>query len=513
MPFLFLFSTFWMQNPSPLLLLEVDQSVNLYEVVQYYLEPGHTTFSLDRLEKAPFYEEEDRIFHHLQGNTLWMKIQINKSTNTAQPYFFVVYNAYLPEGQLFLQNDLGLWKGHLHNYKQWQNEKVYFNNPTWRISLAPGKNTLYFKFFDTAERTRTLSFLMPSSAFKQWQVRSVAFLAFMVLSIVALIFVISLGSFYIKTPYFMFYALYLFGLLIDFLAYKGWGGAYLWPGQLFLVDNIRSLSNVVSSFAVCFFFYRFYEGHHTPRWTYKLFHLMGLYFGVLLLLYGIKTLFGGFSTLFVVVFKSIQLCALLIIVIHTFLGFKKYVPLYLPMIFILHTLCIVVQVTTNFPVTGRLFIDSFSVNMYYYTLLLELGVLTYYIIKHMWAIQQNISQMAVQLERLTKKLEAVTQNKPEMIKLKSKALVALDAIHYIKSDDKFLEFHTQQGREIERETLKNMQLKLPEGQFVQIHKSFIVNLLAVRAAYSNKVLLKSGDYLPVSRSHKDNLQKILATAH
>jgi len=502
-----------MQLPDTLLVSEPQQSLNLYEGVQYFMEPGQTTFSLERLENAPFSPEESRVFHNLEGNTLWMKIQINNITNTPQPYFFVTYNAYLPEGQLFLQNDIGLWEGHLHNYKQWQKEKVYFNNPTWRISLNPGKNTLYFKFYDIAHRTRTLSFLMPPKAFKKWQVKSVSFLAFIVLAAVVLVLMIALGAFYIKTHYFLFYTLYLLGLLIDFLAYKGWGAAYLWSGNLFLLDNSRSLSNALSSFAICCFFYRFYQDHNTPRWSYRIFQLMGIHFALLLGGYVIKISFNIWTEFYLIVFKSIQVCALAIIVIHTYLGFKKYVPLYLPMVFILHTLCIFVQVITNFPVYGWLYIDSFSVNMYYYSLILELVVLTYYILKRMWAIQQHISKMASQLEYLKKQSKTAMPKKPRMIKLKSKAIIELNTILYIKSDDKFIEVYTHQGLEIDRETLKNIYQKLPDQQFVQIHKSFIVNLYAIRAAYNNKVMLKSGDYLPVSRSHKSNLQKVLDTAH
>ncbi|MDG1191277.1 MAG: 7TM-DISM domain-containing protein [Flavobacteriaceae bacterium] len=156
-----------------------NQSVNVYENVQYYKELGNTTFEINRLENAKFTSEKHQVYHQLSGNTLWMRIQINNTTSEALSYYFSSYNAYLPEGQLFIKNANGIWEGHLHNYRNQLEANTYFNIPTWFVNLIPGESTLYFKFFDEAKRTRTLVFLLSPNEFKVWRIKSIGFLVFM----------------------------------------------------------------------------------------------------------------------------------------------------------------------------------------------------------------------------------------------------------------------------------------------------------------------------------------------
>jgi two-component system response regulator LytT len=100
--------------------------------------------------------------------------------------------------------------------------------------------------------------------------------------------------------------------------------------------------------------------------------------------------------------------------------------------------------------------------------------------------------------------------KKEFVQLKSKALFPISSLYFVKSDDKYVEFHGANKIEMDRDTLKNVSQKLSRQQFVQIHKSYLVNLLNVRAAYGNKVLLRNGEYLPVSRRYKKLLKHRLA---
>jgi DNA-binding LytR/AlgR family response regulator len=53
--------------------------------------------------------------------------------------------------------------------------------------------------------------------------------------------------------------------------------------------------------------------------------------------------------------------------------------------------------------------------------------------------------------------------------------------------------------------------RIPDNQFVRIHKSFIVNVKKVDNWSANKVEV-NGMKLPMSRSRKDELEKVLITA-
>ena len=99
----------------------------------------------------------------------------------------------------------------------------------------------------------------------------------------------------------------------------------------------------------------------------------------------------------------------------------------------------------------------------------------------------------------------------EHISLKSKALINLNDLNYISSDGPYLEFHLKNRNypEIDRNTLKNVLEELPAKKFIQVHRSHIVNIDAVKSIYSNKVILTNGTHLNVSRSYKDQLDQIL----
>ena len=122
-------------------------------------------------------------------------------------------------------------------------------------------------------------------------------------------------------------------------------------------------------------------------------------------------------------------------------------------------------------------------------------------------IDQENKKLNQQVKQL--KTNAIHQKESMiMLRLKSKALIQVENIIYIKSDNKYLEFYTKIGREIDRNTLKHALEKLPPQQFVQCHKSYVVNLLEIRQIYANKIILNNGETLPLSRSYKAKMQQL-----
>lgn len=92
------------------------------------------------------------------------------------------------------------------------------------------------------------------------------------------------------------------------------------------------------------------------------------------------------------------------------------------------------------------------------------------------------------------------------ILLKSKAFITLDKLMYIETDGHYLNFYLEEGKEMDRNSLKNILEQLPEKHFIQIHRSYLVNLNYVRAIYAEKLLLKNGTELKVSRTFKQELK-------
>lgn len=106
--------------------------------------------------------------------------------------------------------------------------------------------------------------------------------------------------------------------------------------------------------------------------------------------------------------------------------------------------------------------------------------------------------------------QEVEKNKNELIKLKSRALLPINDIISIKADGHYLEFSlmSKATPEVDRNQIKSILENLP-SKFVQIHRSYIVNVDHIKVKYADKVELNDGKELPVSRTFKDALAKAM----
>ena len=134
--------------------------------------------------------------------------------------------------------------------------------------------------------------------------------------------------------------------------------------------------------------------------------------------------------------------------------------------------------------------------------LLSLGI-AFVLFKNYKKSSETLADQQAKNEDLTKEVE---KQKTQILELKSKALLEIQEIICIKSDGHYLEFSlkSKERPEVDRNQLKNILEMLPD-YFVQIHRSYIINLKEVRVKYSDKIQMKNGQELPVSRSYKAKL--------
>jgi len=120
-----------------------------------------------------------------------------------------------------------------------------------------------------------------------------------------------------------------------------------------------------------------------------------------------------------------------------------------------------------------------------------------------------------EVEALNEQIQKLKNSKEngskKFISLKSKAVIQLADLMFVQSDGHYLEFYldSKSNPEIDRGTLKELLSDLPENVFIQIHRSCIVNILFVREAYSNKLVLLNNQELNISRSFKANIDQVL----
>ncbi|HZU32657.1 MAG TPA: LytTR family DNA-binding domain-containing protein [Candidatus Angelobacter sp.] len=88
--------------------------------------------------------------------------------------------------------------------------------------------------------------------------------------------------------------------------------------------------------------------------------------------------------------------------------------------------------------------------------------------------------------------------------------VPLEEVEYFEAEGNYVQVHAGAGQYRVREKLSTFAARLPERDFVRIHRSFIVNrnrIQELRRSFSGKYLitLVSGKQVTLSRSHRQYL--------
>ena len=77
-------------------------------------------------------------------------------------------------------------------------------------------------------------------------------------------------------------------------------------------------------------------------------------------------------------------------------------------------------------------------------------------------------------------------------------------INYIESFSDYLKIYLNDKIIITRETITNIEAKLPTRDFIRIHRSFIVSMSKV-ASFTNEFIEVNNKAIPISRSYKKDV--------
>lgn len=116
--------------------------------------------------------------------------------------------------------------------------------------------------------------------------------------------------------------------------------------------------------------------------------------------------------------------------------------------------------------------------------------------------KQALEVKQKETEQEVEKLNKLVLKKHIILKNKSK--VNIDDILYIKSDGHYLELHTTYGKEFVRGKLSQILAELPPN-FIQVHRSYIVNYNYIQAKNGNSIYLTDKTEIPLSRNYKKTL--------
>lgn len=139
----------------------------------------------------------------------------------------------------------------------------------------------------------------------------------------------------------------------------------------------------------------------------------------------------------------------------------------------------------------------------------ELDTIVDYLVKP-FSFDRFLKAINKAKDRLQKP-ETTNHNQSEILFLnvdKTLHKIVLDDILYIESDRNYITIVTTKQKLSYIDSLKNWKEKLPDNQFIQTHKSYIINRQFVDKISGNEIYVNA-NRLPIGRTYKQELLKKL----
>jgi DNA-binding LytR/AlgR family response regulator len=83
-----------------------------------------------------------------------------------------------------------------------------------------------------------------------------------------------------------------------------------------------------------------------------------------------------------------------------------------------------------------------------------------------------------------------------------------DSIYFVEACQNYICIHTAGAKYMTLTPMRSLEEQLPTGNFLRVHKSYIVALSKIRSLVGNEVSLGQ-THIPVSKNYKDQLMKII----
>ena len=124
-------------------------------------------------------------------------------------------------------------------------------------------------------------------------------------------------------------------------------------------------------------------------------------------------------------------------------------------------------------------------------------------------IDENIKELMVQIVENNKVDNTLYEEKPMCLSVKDHGcehVIQINSIKWIKGERQYCKIVLAKRNILIAKSLSSIQQLLPDdGQFVRIHKSYIVNMNYATVPKGN-FLLVDGEPIPVGRGYKKNLK-------
>lgn len=347
-----------------------------------------------KISKKGFFKKS-KTYKKTKDSTLWCLLEIQKGDlNKNNDNFLVGSDPFINSGKAFIIKNKSSKIIELHKFvhnKQNAFDFIFYRTAAWKLpkEVATG-DTIFLKLKGHSLRNRIDFFIHDLNSFLKisqleyyWYGIITAFL--LSLSIILLGYSILIREYSI-----IYYVLYVFFLVLDFYSSRGLGKQFFWSSNDFLMQN-RSYPFLLASTFISFFFIYFYQYNSKNvffRKIFKFFASISLVAVILSVLNYYVKIHDNFTG---ITFNSLQLIALIYLVIHIILAKRKQIPVYLALGFsIPFVVLIIYQLLIPYLETGGSLISRFLfLNLPYIAFTLEITVISFYIFDRMVKVQRR----------------------------------------------------------------------------------------------------------------------------
>ena len=123
-------------------------------------------------------------------------------------------------------------------------------------------------------------------------------------------------------------------------------------------------------------------------------------------------------------------------------------------------------------------------------------------------IDENIKELMVQIVENNKVVNTLCERKPMYLFIKDREcehIIQINSIKWIKGERQYCKIFMANSNLLVTKKLSAIQRLLPDGQFVRIHKSYIVNMDYATIRDVN-FLYVDGEWIPIGRDYKKNIK-------
>ncbi|WP_457616530.1 sensor histidine kinase [Lutibacter sp.] len=380
-------------------LVSAQNTSKIYKDIQVYTVQTKDSVPVEqiveKLNNNMFASETNsKIYKNLADKTWWfhLKLPINN-----QEKYLSIANSYLSYGKAYLLKNDSIYPLHQVSYYKEQPYKfIYYRHPTWKIPAnLPSHASVLLELQNNGGRSRLEFHLDDKNTFLKRIETEYLFFGAFVMFLLSMSLILVFFSILKKEYVVLFYAGYILLTIIEFLAGKGVGIQFIWGDNTFLTHNIRSFSQTVGALLMGLFYLNFYSFTKAQSVNKNIFKY-GIYAIIpLIFLYVFKLFFGGLETLYLYVWIILRLIIFGWLLNHIYLAFKKQIPAYLVVAFILPIATISTHQSINPSVHTSPLLLFLLNNMYYFALIVEILLFTRYIF-------DSVIQSQLKYEKLKK---------------------------------------------------------------------------------------------------------------